>query len=188
MMTMFFSGLLLFFTLHFAAATPLIRRRIVTTLGEMPWKGVVSLGSLGAITLICFGWSETPNTLLFAPNAWAFQYSPILVSSGLVLFVIGGGNLNGYIRRALHHPMLIGIMLWATTHLLANGGLRETWLFGSFLAFALYSFCSLWLAGKRATFTPALKWDFIGLGIGLFISIGVMHGHKWLYGVAVPLY
>jgi uncharacterized membrane protein len=187
-MWMFISGLILFFILHFAAATPALRQRLVTTLGETPWKGVVSLGSLSAITLISLGWPSTSNMVLFAPSAFFVKLAPVLVSAGLVLFVIGGGNLNGHIRRALHHPMLVGIILWSGTHLLANGGLRETWLFGSFLAFAVYALCSLLLAGKRATFVPAWKWDAIGLGIGLFVAIGVMHGHKWLFGVAVPLF
>ena len=185
-MWMFFAGLSLFFVLHLAAATPAVRRRIVTSIGENPWKGVVTLGSLSAITLISFGWSATPNTPLFAPSTLAIKLAPVLVSAAFVLFVIGGGNLNGHIRRTLHHPMLAGIILWSGTHLLANGGVRETWLFGSFLAFAVYALCSLLLAGKRATFTPAWKWDAIGLGIGVFVATGVMHSHKWLFGVAVP--
>lgn len=181
----FYAGLSLFFALHLATATPALRRTIVASLGENPWKGVVALGSLGAVVLICLGWSATPNTPLFAPNVQVRQLAPVLVSVALVLFVIGGGNLPGYIRRTLHHPMLVGVILWSGTHLLANGGLRETWLFGSFLAFAIYALCSLLLAGKRASFVPAWKWDAIGISIGLFVATGVMHGHKWLFGVAV---
>ena len=187
-MWMFFSGLLLFFVLHLAAATPAVRQKLVSSLGEMPWKGVVTVGSFTAIALICTGWSATDNTPLFAPSLLARQLAPLLVSAAIVLFVIGGGNLPGHIRRTLHHPMLVGIILWSGTHLLANGGLRETWLFGSFLAFAVYALIALLGAGKRARFVPAWKWDAIGLAIGLFIAIGVLHGHQWLFGVAVPLF
>ncbi len=184
-MSMFVSGLVLFFVLHFATATPSVRQRVVKIAGENAWKGLVALGSLGAVVLISVGWSSAPNTALFAPSALAIRLAPVLVSVALVLFVIGGGNLKGHIRRRLHHPMLAGAILWSGTHLLANGGLRETLLFGAFLVFSVYALCSLLLAGKRATFVPAWRWDAIGVVIGLFVAIGFMHGHQGLFGVAV---
>jgi uncharacterized membrane protein len=184
-MWMFVSGLVLFFVLHFTTATPSVRQKVALITGENAWKGLVALGSLGAVMLICFGWRSAPATILFAPSAFAIQSAPVLVTVALVLFVIGGGNLRGYIRRTLHHPMLVGAILWSGTHLLANGDLRATLLFGFFLVFSVYALCSLLLAGKRATFEPAWKWDAIGLGIGLFVAVGVMHSHKWLFGVAV---
>ncbi len=184
-MSMFVSGLVLFFVLHFATATPSVRQRLVKIAGENAWKGLVALGSLGAVVLISVGWSSAPNTVLFVPSALAIRLAPVLVSVALVLFVIGGGNLKGHIRRRLHHPMLVGAILWSGTHLLANGGLRETLLFGAFLVFSVYALCSLLLAGKRATFVPAWKWDAIGVVIGLFVAIGFMHGHLGLFGVAV---
>lgn len=184
-MWMFVSGLMLFFVLHFTTATPSVRQKVAQITGENAWKGLVALGSLGAVILICFGWRSAPTTILFAPSAFAIQSAPVLLTVALVLFVIGGGNLRGYIRRTLHHPMLVGAILWSGTHLLANGDLRATLLFGFFLVFSVYALCSLLLAGKRATFEPAWKWDAIGLVIGLFVAVGVMHSHKWLFGVAV---
>jgi len=184
-MLMFISGLAVFFALHFATATPVVRQRLVMAIGGNAWKGVVALGSLAAVVLISIGWKFAPSTVLFAPSPLAIRLAPVLVTIALMLFVIGGGNLKAYIRRPLHHPMLVGVIIWSGTHLLANGGLRETVLFGSFLVFAVYALCSLMLAGKRATFVPAAKWDAIGIGIGLFVAVGVMHSHKWLFGVAV---
>ena len=184
-MEWFISGLLIFFVLHFATATIGVRARLVGVAGESVWKGVVALGTSAAIALIVYGWKHAPNTFVFAPSVLVIRLAPVLVSVALVLFVIGGGNLRGHIRRTLHHPMLVGVILWSATHLLANGGLRETLLFGAFLVFSLYALYTLLLAGKRATFTPAWKWDVIGVGIGLFAAVGVMHGHKWLFGVVV---
>jgi uncharacterized membrane protein len=184
-MWMFVSGLALFFTLHVATATPSLRQKLARIAGENAWKGIVALGSLAAIVLIGFGWKSAPTTVLFAPSALVIRLAPLLVTVALVLFVIGGGNLKGYVKHVLHHPMLVGVILWSATHLLANGGWRETVLFGAFLVFSIYALCSLLLAGKRAIFVPAWKWDAIGLGIGVFVAIGVMHSHKWLFGVAV---
>ena len=78
-----------------------------------------------------------------------------------------------------------GTALWSATHLLANGGWRETVLFGSFLVYSVYAYCSLMLAGKRSAFVPHWKWDVIGVAVGLFVAIGVLHSHKWLFGIAV---
>lgn len=176
-------GLLMFFAVHLMTATPPLRAAITRRIGDNPWRGVVSLVSLGGLILVGMGWATTPNTPLFAPQAWARQSAPLLVTVALILFVIGGGKLPGYLRRYLHHPMLYGVILWASTHLLANGGLRETLLFGSFLAFATYALVTLLAAGKRQSYTPALKWDVIGAAIGIVVAAGVMHGHAWLFGV-----
>jgi uncharacterized membrane protein len=184
-MWMFVSGLIVFFALHFVTATPALRQRLAQSTGKKAWKGLIALGSLAGVVLIAFGWKFAPNTVVFGPSALAITWAPVLVSVALVLFVIGGANLRGHIRRHLHHPMLIGVIVWSGTHLLANGGLRETVLFGAFLVFSIYALCALLLAGKRATFVPAWKWDAVGIAVGLFVAIGVMHGHKWLFGVAV---
>ena len=184
-MWMFVSGLVLFFALHFATATPSVRQRLALMAGANVWRAFVALGSLGAVILICIGWRYAPNTLMFAPSPFAIKAAPGLLTVALVLFVIGGGNLRGHIKHRLHHPMLVGTILWSGTHLLANGEVRTTLLFGSFLVFSIYALTSLLLAGKRATFKPAWKWDVIGLGIGLFTTIGIMHSHKLLFGVAV---
>src|ERR1035437_88598 len=123
-MSMFVSGLVIFFVVHFITATPSVRNKLAKITGENAWKALVALGSLSAVVLICFGWKFAPNTVLFAPSALAIRLAPMLVSTALVLFVIGGGNLGGHIRRNLHHPMLVGTILWSGTHLLANGGLQ----------------------------------------------------------------
>lgn len=176
-------GLFLFLAVHVTTTTPSLRARAVAKVGENPWRGLVSLGALGGLFLVGLGWGETPNTVLFAAQGWARQSAPALVSLGLILFVMGGGKLNGHLRRYLHHPMLVGVILWSGVHLLANGGLRETLLFGTFLAFAAYALLVLLAAGKRNRFVPALKWDLVGVAIGLVVAVAAMHAHGWLFGV-----
>lgn len=184
-MSLLLCGLAVFLVLHLATVTPAVRRGLVRLAGENVWKGVVAVGSLAAIALIVAGWGNSPTTVVFPPSAAAVRFAPLLVSVALVLFVIGGAGLPGHLRYRLRHPMLIGVGLWSATHLLANGGLRETLLFGTFLAFSVYALIVLLLSGKRARFVPAAKWDVVGLGVGLFVAVGVMHGHRWLFGVAV---
>jgi uncharacterized membrane protein len=45
--------------------------------------------------------------------------------------------IPGRIRRALKHPMLAGLKIWALAHLLANGDLGSIILFGALLAWAV---------------------------------------------------
>lgn len=184
-MTMLITGLLLFFAFHFATAIPAAHAALAARVGENGWKAAVTLGSLAGVTLIVIGWKGAPTMQLFAANTTVVRAAPLLVSLALVLIVIGGGNLRGYVRRTLHHPMLVGTLIWSGTHLLANGGLRETLLFGCFFVFALFALVSLLRAGKRVSFEPALKWDLVGLVLGLVLAGGIMHAHHWLFGVAV---
>lgn len=44
------------------------------------------------------------------------------------------------VKARLHHPMILGVKVWAFAHLLANGTLADLILFGSFLVWAIFSF------------------------------------------------
>ena len=79
-MSMFISGLLLFFILHVATATPSLRKKLAAGMGENAWKGIVALGSLGGIVLIVLGWAGgkwlTPwmsvfSLLAYIPLIWS---------------------------------------------------------------------------------------------------------------------
>jgi uncharacterized membrane protein len=49
----------------------------------------------------------------------------------------------GRIKRALKHPLLAGVKIWALAHLLANGDLGSILLFGSILAWAVMARISI---------------------------------------------
>jgi uncharacterized membrane protein len=85
--------------------------------------------------------------------------------------------------------MLIAIMLWAGSHLVANGDLASMLLFGSFLGFAAYD----WIAagqraasGRNESGTGAVANDVIVVlaGLGLYIFM-LLLGHARLIGVAL---
>ena len=46
------------------------------------------------------------------------------------------------IKTKLHHPMVLGTKVWALAHLLANGSLANTVLFGSFLVWSVVLFAA----------------------------------------------
>jgi uncharacterized membrane protein len=59
------------------------------------------------------------------------------------VILVVAAYIRGRIYTALKHPMLDGVKLWATAHLLANGDLGSIILFGSFLAWAVFDRISL---------------------------------------------
>jgi len=182
-MSILLLGLLLFFGVHVAASIPAVRAAAVARTGENGWRGVVTINAIAGIGLVVLGWKGAPNTPLFAPNATVIRFAPLLITLALILFFTGGLNLRGYLKRWLHHPMLIGTALWALTHLLANGGLRETVLFGGFLVFSLYELASNFARGKYATHTPAVRYDLIGVLVGIAVAKAVLVWHLWLFGM-----
>ena len=91
----------------------------------------------------------------------------------------------GSIKRRVKHPMLVGIILWAIGHLLANGDLASLLLFGAFLIYAILDLIAVIPRGDPAPAVVRTRSDFIAAAIGLvaFVVFGIwLHG--WLFGVA----
>src|SRR5204862_8176682 len=62
-----------------------------------------------------------------------------LVASGLVVAACVQGTR---IKSRLHHPMILGVKVWAFAHLISNGTLADVVLFGSFLVWAIADFAA----------------------------------------------
>src|SRR3546814_2870739 len=69
------------------------------------------------------------------------QFGVLLMFVSCILIVSACNPRNG-IKARLHHPMILGVMVWAVAHLLANGTLPDVILFGGFLVWALCGFRS----------------------------------------------
>ena len=56
--------------------------------------------------------------------------------------VTGSYVPRNQIKAKLHHPMVLATKVWALAHLLANGSLANTVLFGSFLVWSVLLFAA----------------------------------------------
>lgn len=186
-MTPILVGLALFLVAHLSSALPPVRSRIVARIGVNPWRGLHSLLSLAGLVIVGMNWSQAPTTALFAPAPLAIGWAPYTNTLALILFVAGGFNFPGYLRARLHHPMVIGVLIWSLTHLLANGGLRQTVLFGCFAAYSAFALVIAVAFRKRAVLTPKLSADLKAVAIGVIAAGAIMHGHVWLFGVPALL-
>jgi uncharacterized membrane protein len=89
------------------------------------------------------------------------------------------------IKERLHHPMLLGVKVWALAHLLANGNVSHVVLFGSFLLWAIFDFSTARrrdrAEGKRYLGgTAGATGISVALGVGGWVAVTL-----WLHGLLI---
>lgn len=171
-MTLLLLGLVLFLAPHsvriFAEGW---RSARVQKMGLLPWKGVVSVLSIVGFVLIVIGYgaARSDPVVLYAPPLWTRHLAALLTIPAFVLLV--AAYVPGTrIKRAVGHPMVLGVKLWAFAHLLANGTLVDVVLFGSLLVWAVLDYIAARRRDRAAgTAYPVgpLSRDLIAVGVGL---------------------
>ena len=141
-MTFLILGLILFLGVHsvriFAEGW---RTAQIAQRGEGAWKGLYSVASIVGFGLIIWGYGlarEQP-TVLWPPQLWARHLASLLTLVAFILLAAAYVPKNG-IKAWVHHPMVLGVKVWALAHLLANHTLADLLLFGSFLVWAVLDF------------------------------------------------
>jgi uncharacterized membrane protein len=141
-MTLLILGLALFLGVH---STRIVadrwRSATIARIGEKRWKGLYSLLSIAGFVLLVIGYGAARQApvVLYAPPAWTRHLAALLTVPAFVLLVAAYVPGNAF-KRAIGHPMVAGVKLWALAHLLANGTLADVLLFGGFLVWAVLSF------------------------------------------------
>lgn len=141
-MYMLILGLVLFLGVHSVRIVANDwRSATITRLGEGAWKGLFSLASIAGLALLVWGFGQArqqPVFLWVAPVGMRHLASVLTLLAFILLtaaYVPGNA-----IKAKLHHPMVLGVALWALAHLLANGNLAHVILFGSFWVWAIFDF------------------------------------------------
>jgi uncharacterized membrane protein len=160
----------------------------IARIGEGPWKGLYSVASLVGLVLIVWGYgaARANPTILWNPPEWTRQVTILLTLVAFVL--IAAAYVPGTrIKAWLGHPMAAGVKVWAFAHLVANGTLAGTILFGSFLVWAIVNFIASRRRDSAAGVTyPAgtLAGDAIAVFVGAIAwVIFAFFLHGWLIGV-----
>jgi uncharacterized membrane protein len=141
-MTLLILGLVLFIGVH---STRIVadgwRTATIARIGEKPWKGIYSLLSIAGFVLLVVGYGAARQSpvVLFAPPVWTRHLAALLTIPAFVLLAAAYVPGNA-IKRAVGHPMMAGVKVWALAHLLANGTLADFLLFGTFLSWAVLGF------------------------------------------------
>lgn len=187
------SGLVIFFGTHFFSA---YRSRepgkdIREKMGHGPYMGLYSLVSLAGFALIVWGYGAArPAPVLYVPPSWFAHINLVLMLFAMV-FLAAAYMPTGHIKKAVKHPMLLAVKVWATGHLLANGELNSVLLFGSFLAYGVLDRIAVKKRGDNGP-GPDVKANVMGdvgavvVGLGAYAVIAHWL-HPILFGVsAVP--
>ena len=156
--------------------------------GEGAWKGLYSLASAVGLGLIIWGYGQARQAplVLWPPQPWARHLAALLMLVAFVLLTAAYVPKNG-IRSRVHHPMILGVKVWALAHLLANHTLADALLFGSFLMWAVLDFRAA-RARDRAGYVSHAPGQLgatlatLGVGVGAYL-VFTLWLHAWLFGV-----
>lgn len=164
------------------------RTSTIARVGANPWKGVYSLLSIAGFVLLVWGYGEArqQGVVLYEPPVFTRHIAGLLMLVSLVLLAAAYVPRN-HIKAKLHHPMIIGVKVWAFAHLLANGRLPDVVLFGAFLAWAIVDFIAARKRDRRlGTVYPSgnmLQTLFTVVAGGIIWVVFVAGLHRWLIGV-----
>ncbi len=137
-------GLLLFLGVHstrvFASDW---RSQTVARLGEKPFKGIYALLSFAGLALLVWGYGQArqQGVTLWNPPTAMRHIAALLTLVAFVLLAAAYVPGN-QIKARWHHPMVLATKVWALAHLLANGSLAGTVLFGSSLLWSVLLFAA----------------------------------------------
>ena len=138
------AGLLLFLGVH---STRVFandwRNRTLARMGEKPFKGIYALLSLAGFLLLLWGYGQArqQGVMLWNPPVFTRHLAAVLTLAAFALLTAAYVPGN-QIKAKLHHPMVLGTKVWALAHLLANGSLASTLLFGGFLLWSVLLFAA----------------------------------------------
>ena len=189
-MTVLILGLLLFLGTHSVRiVADGWRSRTLARLGEGGWKGAYSVVSLAGFALIIwgFGLARQQPVLVWSPPT-AMRHLNALFTLLAFILVAAAYVPRNQIKARLHHPMVLGVKVWALAHLLSNGNLADVLLFGSFLLWAVLSFRA---ARRRDRAQGTVYAAGSAAGTAAAVVVGAVAwagfafwGHAWLIGVA----
>ncbi len=183
-MTLLILGLVIFLGAHstriFAESW---RGAQIARLGANGWKGLYSVASLIGFVLLVWGYgiARQEPVPLWTPSMGLRHLASLLTLVAFVFLAAAYVPRNA-IKARLHHPMTLGVKVWALSHLLANHTLADVLLFGGFLLWSVLCFRAARARDRSAgTVYPA------GTSAGTAITVAAGLGAwlvfaMWLHG------
>ena len=154
--------------------------------GPKAWKGIYAVLSLIGFVLIVYGYglARQAPAVVYAPPAWLRHLGTALTIPAFIL--LAAAYVPGTrIKRAVGHPMVLGVQVWAVAHLLANGAVADLVLFGSILVWAVVNYAAARRRDRAAGTVYAIgpvSRDVRAVVIGLAVWAVFAF---WLHGVLI---
>jgi uncharacterized membrane protein len=188
-MTLLILGLVIFLGVH---STRIFaedwRSAQIARMGEKGWKAAYSVASIVGFVLLVWGYGQArlEPVPLWTPSIGLRHVATLLTVVSFVLLAAAYVPGNG-IKARIGHPMVVGVKVWALSHLLANHTLADLLLFGGFLVWAVLCFRAARARDRAAGTTyPAgtLQGTLLTVAAGLVAwLVFAMWLHRVLIGV-----
>ena len=188
-MAMLILGLVLFLGIHstriFADGW---RSGMIARLGPVRWKGLYTVLSIIGFVVVIWGFrmARADTLVLWSPPVWTRHAAALLMVFSFILLAAAYVPRNS-IKARLHHPMVLGVKVWALAHLLANGVAASVVLFSAFLVWAVLSYRAARQRDRAANtvYPPGnAAWTGITVAAGLIAwAVFAMFLHGPLIGV-----
>ncbi|MBH79512.1 MAG: hypothetical protein CMQ49_03250 [Gammaproteobacteria bacterium] len=220
----------LFVGAHLGISSTGLRPTLVRKLGEKGYLGVYSLIALVTLWIHIWVYTEVPRqTYLWALDPNFYLLTKVLMPVALILAVGGfmvknptavhmeatladaagrDASVRG-VNRITRHPFQWGVVIWALTHMLANGDAVSVVFFASF---AVLSAAGTVLMDKKKARSIGADWSWFAqatsnvpfaaivrgrnrlvakelvapVAAGLLVYAALYWGHQWVSGV--PIY
>lgn len=175
-MTLIILGLLIWAGVHFwKRAAPGHR----ASFGDAG-KSIVAGGSVLAIVLMVLGYRWADGAVYWGRGNGLVWLNNLLMLLAFYLFAASGKGTR--VTRAIRHPQLTAVVVWAVAHLLANGDAASFVLFGGMAVWALAEMVVINRAqGPRGAYhAPPVKSEIIAVVATLVVTVIVMLIHHWL--------
>lgn len=181
------AGVLLWSIVHLTkSVAPGVRNGLQNKLGEGPHKGIVALLIITALALMIYGWRTAQYEFVYDPPTWGRHLNMLTMIFAILLF--GAAQGKSWVKQAIRHPMLTGVVVWSAGHLLANGDSRSVVLFGGLGLWALISIFTVSRnegAWVKPTETATMGREILSVVIALVLYIVLFGMHRFYAGVAL---
>ena len=174
-MTLFLTGLIVFFGVHLVPVFSDLRGRLIQRLGEPVYKTAFALISAVGFVMMLYGRGDMAFVPVFTPPAFSKGLAMIVMLPAFVLLVAAYFPCN--IKRWVGHPMLLAVFLWSSVHVLANGDRASLMLFGAFLLYAIID----WLSARKrpakpmSAFSPTRDFVVVVVGVVAYVLVFRLH-------------
>ena len=141
---------------------------------------VVTVCSVLALVLMVIGYRRAEFISVYTPMAGMGHLNNLLMLVSVYLFGVSG--TKGVLYPTTRHPMLLGTVIWAGSHLLVNGDVASLILFGGMGIWAQLSIVAInrsgpWIAPTNGR---GIKGDAMNI-VGVLVLYGLIAMiHLWL--------
>jgi len=143
-------------------------------------KGLVALASVAGIVLMVLGYRAADGAVYWGRSGALTGINNLLMLLAFYLFAASGKGTR--VTRAIRHPQLAAVVVWAVAHIVVNGDTPSFVLFGGLAGWALLEMVLINRAtGPRGAYhAPPIKSEVIAVVATFVVTAAVMGIHHLL--------